>query len=155
MVRMTIAMRHVGDQPDTNTFIEKYVDIYRFEQLDEDSLQIQPSRQVPALTGLALSECLTDSLVITYHLREVYPSLIPAAHKTYIVQLLKDLYKIQYLSLSFTLGQNRAGHITAATEVRLSRPDISESHCHALGIQSQTCEFFYFCRVSTDRPPFA
>ncbi len=133
MTRMTLAMRKPTTSPDPNTFHEQLVDIYKDEQLSEPFLTtVNPKGQVPAMTGGSLSEPLTDSLDITYYLCDLYPNLAPAEHKEVIYRLLKELHQIQYLSLSFTPAQNRAGGITVAIEKLAAQPDISERYREAL-----------------------
>jgi glutathione S-transferase len=130
MARMTMAFR--PDDPD-NVFHEQLVDIYKYEQLSESFLTTaNPKGQVPALTSPSLTEPITDSLDITYFLCDLYPTLAPKEHREAIYRLLKENHRIQYLSLSFTPAENRAGFISTAIENLLAHTDISEEYRKAL-----------------------
>jgi glutathione S-transferase len=132
-VRSTLAFSKTPASGTPITVTESLVDIYKDEQLHEDFLlTINPKGQVPAMTSPSLAEPLTDSLPITYHICELYPHLAPGENKEFIYRLLKELHAIQYLSLSFTPAQNRAGGITIAIEKLLERGDISEKYREAL-----------------------
>jgi glutathione S-transferase len=138
MVRMTLALRGKPASEPAPTFTEHLIDIYKDEQLSESFLTtVNPKGQVPAMTSPALPEPLTDSLDITYHLCDLYPRLGPKEHKETIYRLLKELHQIQYLSLSFTPAQNRAGGITVAVEKLRAQPDISDKYREALEFKAE------------------
>jgi glutathione S-transferase len=138
MARVTLAFRKTPTPPDPNTFTENLVDISKDEQLSEEFLTAcNPKGQVPAMTSSALQSPLTDSLDITYYLCDLYPNLAPKEQKEEIFRLLKELHQIQYLSLSFTPAQNRAGRITTAIEKLMEREDISEKYREALTYKAQ------------------
>lgn len=132
-VRITIAFCKNPVSGIPTEFTLSHCDIYKDEQLTEDFLlNTNPKGQVPAMTSPSLPEPMTDSLPITYHICELYPHLAPAPHKELSYRLLKELHAIQFLSLSFTPRQNRAGGITIAIQKLLERDDISEKYREAL-----------------------
>lgn len=135
MARMTLAFCP-GDP--SRTFHQKHVNIYKNEQLSEPYLTtVNPKGQVPAMSSPSLPEPLTDSLDITYFLCDLYPNLAPEQHEEVIRDLLKQLHEIQYLSLSFTPAQNRAGGITTAIEELQAQQGLSESYSKALKYKAE------------------
>ena len=45
---------------------------------------------------------MPESVDITFHIAESYPSLIPASHEQEIKRLVRELHKISFFSLTFT-----------------------------------------------------
>lgn len=56
--------------------------------------------QVPVLASPELVKPITESLKITLHVAQFYPSLLPPQHEATILKLLDELHAIQPLSLS-------------------------------------------------------
>lgn len=79
-----------------------FINHQKDENLGEDYLvNINPKGQVPAMTGGALEQPLTDSMSITLHLAEThYPAMLPAEHETVIRRLLERIHAIPGLSFS-------------------------------------------------------
>jgi hypothetical protein len=80
---------------------------------------------------------LTDSLDITFHLCELYPSLMPSQHRNETMKLLKELHEIQYLSLSSTAADKRMEVIIAQIQMRLAAEGISEKYREALDFKKK------------------
>ncbi|KAK6860812.1 hypothetical protein PG995_004448 [Apiospora arundinis] len=80
----------------------RFVNHKKDENLREDYLvHVNPKGQVPAMTGGALTQPLTDSITITLHLAEQhYPAMLPPEHAAVIRDLLKRIHAIP--GLSFT-----------------------------------------------------
>jgi hypothetical protein len=91
------------------------------------------STKVPALTNPArLSEAITDSLDITYHLRQCCPDLWPLDRTDEIEALLREVHAIGYWSLTYSYKPQRASEIESAALRRLKDPYISTRHRDAL-----------------------
>ncbi|KUJ08945.1 uncharacterized protein LY89DRAFT_598871 [Mollisia scopiformis] len=135
MVQLTFAFR--GEPKDAGsqmTIEKKSIDIMNGEQLEEAYLtEINPKGQVPVLTHPSrLPKPIADSLDITYYITTQYPGLVPESNKDQLIELLKELHRINFFSLSFG---SRVGAVNAqktAVEAKLAQTDISAKYRKAL-----------------------
>ena len=133
MVRYTLAVRGEAKDGGQISFEEHNVDIqHNIEQLSEFYLcNVNAKGQVPALTGPTLKQPIADSQDITHHLGDLFPRLMPDAHKKKIVSLIKGLHDINFFSLFFTNNKTYAPKSRQMIEDRL-QSDISEEYRKAL-----------------------
>ncbi|KAF4968674.1 hypothetical protein FSARC_3960 [Fusarium sarcochroum] len=105
------------------------------ENLHEDYLvNINPKGQVPAMTGNALEQTLTDSRSISLHLAEKhYPAMLPEEYEIVIRDLFDRLHAIYGLSISNkNPTKEMREHNPSPVEDILKRTDISPEYRKAL-----------------------
>ena len=71
-------------------------------------------------------------LDITFHLCELYPSLVSSQHRNGTTTLSKELHEIRYFSLTSTAADKRMEVIIAQIPMRLAAEGISEEYREAL-----------------------
>ena len=75
---------------------------------------------------------ITESLEITRHFRDLYPSLWQTSLSQQIDALLTDLHNLNYFSLTYSHKLLRATDMEKAVLQRLANPDITSRYRQAL-----------------------
>ena len=86
---------------------------------------------------------MPESLDITYYIAKQYPSLRPENHKDQIVELLNELYNINFLALTFCSTPIVSTDKKVAVEEKLAQPGLSEKYRHALA-RRKWCKIYPF-----------
>ncbi|KAH8814838.1 hypothetical protein F5884DRAFT_841009 [Xylogone sp. PMI_703] len=135
MVRFTLALcKEQGEREGSLRVEEHEVNIQNGGQLSEYYLcDVNPYGTVPVLANDSnLSEPIRESLDITYYLGEFYPNLSPPHLNEQIRDLLDDLHRINYFSLTYTHRPQRASDMMSQVTRLLAQEGISERYRKAL-----------------------
>ncbi|KAH6644959.1 hypothetical protein BKA67DRAFT_586560 [Truncatella angustata] len=111
----------------------RLVNLHRGENLSEAYLMLNPKGQVPSMSVQGRPEALTNSQAISYWFCELYPKLLPKAHREVIEVLLGQLHSIEGLSLSAPRPEDpQEDNVDPACDNLLARTGISDEYRRAL-----------------------
>ncbi|KAK0247009.1 hypothetical protein B0A54_17911 [Friedmanniomyces endolithicus] len=139
MVRYAFALRgQAKDQGHEIRIKEQPVEIIKAkEQLSEHYLcDINANGEVPVLVPLDSGKPIPESVDITKHLAESYPSMIPDSCGSEIKQLIYELHGISFFAFTFA-GKPQGIQATKARLEGLQKEPISDQYRAAIDIKLQ------------------
>lgn len=89
------------------------------------------------MTGGSLEKPLPDSLEITFYLTELFPDLMPSAHKEDVIRSLKELHDLNFFSLSYEGHHAMTQGVVGAIRSKM-QGEVSQRYKDALNYKLQS-----------------